>query len=472
MTVVNLGDVLQINGSESKKIVFFDGSVFHTTSYSELDQQAQYLAQGLIRQGLTVGDCVAIVSGNSLEFLTVMLGTLKMGATVVLIDVQAPATMLDQLLTNTGAQLVFSDRHIDTVVPTIDLKHGLGDFLVSQQFESIVPEPDAVALMLHTSGSTGQPKIIKVTHTNFLSRIQDRPPASQTSLISTPYHHMNGLFQMQRALAAGCDLVGMHRFNADDCLKLIDCCQVKTITSIPTVMSLLVRAADANDYELTTVNTVIVSSAPMSRNLFDTVKQTFSRAKVLIRYGSTEGGPGMFVEHPTLATPDMSVGYPNPNIQYRLVDQVLQIRSPYMAVNSDQQPQSFTKDGWFVTNDLFRVDQQGFYYFLGRADDMFVCGGQNIYPRHIESVLESHDDVVLSAVVGVEDEVKGVKPYAFVTVKSPSTVNQLQLQTYMRGLLPANFCPREIWIVDQLPTLGNDKIDRSQLKKLAQTLLG
>lgn len=471
MSISNLGDLLQLNLLDSKKIIFYDGSNFCTTNYITLDTQAQYLAQGLIKHNISAGDSVAVVASNSIEFLTVMLGILKMGAVAVLIDSQAPTAQLNQLLTNNAVGLIFADRPLDTRVKTVNLT-DLTDFSVAQTFESTVPDPDTVALMLHTSGSTGQPKTVKITHTSFLNRIQDRPPAAQTSMVTTPYHHMNGLFQLLRALAAGCELIGLHKFDAHNCLTVIDRCQVNFITSIPTVMSLLTKAAENNNYQLHTVNTILVSSAPMSQNLYNSVKRIFAQARVLVRYGSTEGGPGMFIEHATLPTPDMSVGYANPNIQYRLVDQVLQIRSPYMVARSEQNSQSFTSDGYFITNDLFTVDEQGFYYFLGRADDMFVCGGQNIYPRHIESILESHSDVLLSAVIGIEDEIKGIKPYAFVTVKSSSGLNQQQLQTYMRGQMPANYCPRNIWIVDQLPTIGNDKIDRVQLKRLALTLLG
>jgi acyl-coenzyme A synthetase/AMP-(fatty) acid ligase len=471
MPITNLGDLLQLNLLDSKKIIFYNESDFCTTNYVTLDTQAQYLAQGLIKHNISAGDTVAVVASNSIEFLTAMLGILKMGAVAVLIDSQAPTAQLNQLLTSNAVGLVFTDRPLDTQVKTVDLA-DLSDFSVAQTFESVVPDSHTVALMLHTSGSTGQPKTIKITHNNFLNRIQDRPPAAQTYMVTTPYHHMNGLFQMLRSLVAGCDLIGLHKFDAHNCLKVIDCCQVNFITSIPTVMSLLTKAAENNNYQLDTVKTILVSSAPMSQNLHDNVKRTFPQSQVLVRYGSTEGGPGIFIEHATLSTPDMSVGYPNPNIQYRLIDQVLQIRSPYMVARSEQNSQSFTSDGYFVTNDLFTVDKQGFYYFLGRADDMFVCGGQNIYPRHIESILESHSDVLLSAVIGIEDEIKGIKPYAFVTVKSSSGLNQQQLQTYMRDQLPANLCPRNIWIVDQLPTIGNDKIDRVQLKRLALILLG
>jgi long-chain acyl-CoA synthetase len=471
-SISNLGDLLQLNLVDSKKIIFYDGSNFCTTNYVTLDTQAQYLAQGLIKHNICAGDSVAVVAGNSVEFLTAMLGILKMGAVAVLIDSQAPTAQLNQLLASNVVRLIFADRPLDTQVKTVHLA-DLSDFSVTQNFKSIVPDSDTVALMLHTSGSTGQPKTIKITHKSFLNRIQDRPPETQTFMVTTPYYHMNGLFQLLRALVAGCKLVGLHKFDAKNCLQLIDQFGVNLITGVPSIMALLTNQLSVtSDWNVSSVTKIISSSAPISRNLYDTIKKAFANAEIVIGYGSTEGGPGIFVKHPTLPTPEMSVGYPNPNIQYRLIDQMLQIRSPYMVAPSEQNFQSFTSDGYFVTNDLFRTDSQGFYYFLGRADDMFVCGGQNIYPRHIESILESHSNVLLSVVIGVEDEIKGIKPYAFVTVKSCSGLNQQQLQTYMRDQLPANYCPRNIWIMDQLPTLGNNKIDRVQLKQLALTLLG
>jgi len=473
MTMSNLGDLLCSEQSTSKKIIFFDGIHHRSITHAQLDQLANHVAAGLRGQGIDVEDRVAIVASNGPEFIACYLGTLKLGAVAVLIDPQLPPNLLQQLLDDSAAKLLFTDRGISTKIPVVNLQDDFENFLITQSIKSFLPTADHVALLLYTSGSTGPPKGVTITHRNHLARIQYRVGHSQVCMVTTPYCHMNGLFQMQRALAAGCDLVIMHDFQAENCLQLIEQYGVNLITGVPTIMTLLTKKLSATStWNVQSVTKIISSSAPISRNLYDTIKKTFANATIFIGYGSTEAGPGIFIEHPTLPTPEMSVGYPNPNIEYRLVDQVLHVRSPYMMAKYNSQDKAFTPDGYFITNDLFRVDSQGFYYFIGRADDMFVCGGQNIYPRYLESILETHADVLQAAVIGMPDLIKGVKPYAFVTLQNGCQIVSGQLETYMKSRLPANQCPRKIWIVDVLPMTGTNKIDKSDLEQQAQTLLG
>jgi acyl-coenzyme A synthetase/AMP-(fatty) acid ligase len=182
-------------------------------------------------------------------------------------------------------------------------------------------------------------------------------------------------------------------------------------------------------------------------------------------YGITEVSPGMFGKHPTLPTPDMSVGYPTPGIDYRIVDGILQVRSPAMFLKYNNVTlNNVTEDGYFITNDLFEVDKDGFYFFLGRADDMFVCGGNNVYPRQIENVLEEHPFVQSAAVIGIEDDDKGMKPYAFVV----SNLAEDALKEYVLKFLPPSHCPRKIWTMDTMPLNSVNKIDKALLKEKAK----
>lgn len=472
MSISNLGDLLCSTDSESKKIIFFDGVQHQTISYSQLDRLACQVGAGLQAQGIDRLDRVAIVASNGPGFIACYLGILKLGAVAVLVNPKYPTGLLNQLLDDSAAKLVFVDFDICTKIPVVDLRRDLQNFLVPKLIQSFCPASDDLALLMYTSGSTGLPKGVTITHHNHLARIQFRLPPAQTCMVTTPYCHMNGLFQMQRALASGCNLVVMNEFHAKNCLQLIDQYGVNFITGVPSVMALLIKQLETlTDYKVNSVTRIISSSAPISRNLYDAIKKTFTNAKIFIGYGSTEAGPGIFVEHPTLPTPEMSVGYPNPNIEYRLVDQILHVRSPYMMTKYTNHGTAFTSDGYFITNDLFSIDSQGFYYFLGRADDMFVCGGQNIYPRNIESILETHVAVIQAAVVGIADEIKGVKPYAFVTVHSDCQIESNQLEIYMQDQLPANQCPRKIWIVDALPMTDTNKINKRNLEQQAKKLL-
>jgi acyl-coenzyme A synthetase/AMP-(fatty) acid ligase len=129
-----------------------------------------------------------------------------------------------------------------------------------------------------------------------------------------------------------------------------------------------------------------------------------------------------------------------------------------------------TQDGFFITNDLFKVDQDGYYYFLGRADDIFKCGGNKVNPEEVEEILESHPAVATSAVIGLDDEIKGKKPYAFVVLEKGKTATQEELINYSLNNGPAYQHPRQIWFLDELPLAGTNKVNKRYLEELATQL--
>jgi acyl-CoA synthetase (AMP-forming)/AMP-acid ligase II len=125
----------------------------------------------------------------------------------------------------------------------------------------------------------------------------------------------------------------------------------------------------------------------------------------------------------------------------------------------------FTQDGFYITGDMFRIDANGFYFFLGRVDDMFVSGGENIYPSEVERLLETHPLVQQAAVLPVDDDIKGQKPAAFVVLKPGSTLTADSLKQYCLQHAPAYQHPRWIWFIDRLPLASTNKIDKSQLRE-------
>jgi acyl-CoA synthetase (AMP-forming)/AMP-acid ligase II len=198
--------------------------------------------------------------------------------------------------------------------------------------------------------------------------------------------------------------------------------------------------------------------------------------KITNAYGTTEGGPVVFGPHPKgIPQPVLSVGYPHRDVTLRLVNDVLEIKSPglmlgYHKADSRVPPLAspFTEDGFYITGDMFRVDQDGFYFFIGRSDDMFVSGGENIYPTEVERLLESHPAVDQAAVVPVDDDIKGQKPVAFVVRKSNVAVTEDDLKQHCLQNAPAYQHPRFVWFVENLPLASTNKIDKSELKARAR----
>jgi len=196
-------------------------------------------------------------------------------------------------------------------------------------------------------------------------------------------------------------------------------------------------------------------------------------------YGTTEAGPVVFGPHPlALPQPELSVGYPHPKVELRLVDAdknrdadqgVLEMKCPALMIGYHNRPDlvpPITADGFYVTGDVFRRDADGFHYFIGRTDDMFVSGGENIYPAEVERMLERHPGVAQAAVVPVADDIKGQKPVAFVIAKPGHAQDGEEIKRFALANAPAYAHPRFVWFVDELPLASTNKLDRSALQRM------
>jgi acyl-CoA synthetase (AMP-forming)/AMP-acid ligase II len=147
------------------------------------------------------------------------------------------------------------------------------------------------------------------------------------------------------------------------------------------------------------------------------------------------------------------------------------MKSPALMLGYHNRPDlasPFTEDGYYRTGDVFRRDKDGFYYFVGRTDDMFVSGGENIYPGDVERMLEQHSDVGQAAVVPVDDEIKGQKPVAFIVPKGGHHPSEDDIKRFALAHAPAYQHPRFIWFVDKFPLASTNKIDRGALRRTAE----
>jgi acyl-CoA synthetase (AMP-forming)/AMP-acid ligase II len=276
-------------------------------------------------------------------------------------------------------------------------------------------------------------------------------------------------------------MVLLPQFDARRYVEAIGRFQVTWLTSVPTMLALVVREREAlSRTDLSTVRTVRMGSAPITQKLIDDVRRVFPRATVLNAYGTTEAGPVMFGPHPDgRSKPDLALGWPMPGVEVRLIDArgldadegVLWIRTPanmagYLNLPAKSK-EALTPEGWYISGDVFRRDAAGAYYFVGRADDMFVCGGENIYPGEIEHLLAGHPDIVQACVVPVADEVKGAKPFAFVVPRPGATLDEETVKRYALQNAPAYQHPRQVAFMTELPLASTNKVDRKMLAEKA-----
>lgn len=457
----NLGDIIDLS-SNPNLIAIVDQN--NQVTYKQLSNLINLTAHRLKSFGINPGDNISIKTTNSIEFVVLHLAVLKLGAISVLINANLPAGEVDRIR--------FASKSVMILTSLRDLNVDLTQCNTECDFAVVDVDLNDPAVILYTSGTTGLAKSVVLPHRRkqiMQQRIQKiNANKSRKILSGAAFYHNAGLGRLEYALISHSTLIVMSRFDPKLFIQFIEKHQPTDIFVVPAMLSMLLKEHELiSGTDITSVETIVVTGAAFQISLLEKVKQLFPKAKIVNTYGTTELGNGLFGKHPTLPTPDLSVGYPLPWNQYRIVDGVLEMQTPTMLLDCNKDTQkNITQDGYFVTNDIFHVDQNGFYYFLGRADNMFTCGGHNIYPEHIESVLESHHAVEMSCVVGAKDDVKEHKPFAFVTVKE--SVTETELLEHCQKILPRSHCPRKIWIMPDLPMNGGGKVDRVLLKQHAQ----
>ena len=494
----NLGALTSKNGDPDKVAIIDLGTGEpRRFSYLDFETQANAVARALAGRGLARGDRVAILSANRFEYLTTVHGIMRAGFVAVPVNFKFPPATIDYIVHDSGAKLVFCDAARLNSAPK-DLPRigfdggGVGDFasfLASGPFSPVMPADHEPALFLYTSGSTGRPKGVVLSHRSHIWVVEQRMAAQDMTrhrfLVAAPLYHMNALAMSQLAHAAHATVVLLPQFTTQLYLKAIEDYRCTWLTAVPPMIAMMLNDKErfaATD--LSSVEFLRMGSAPVSQSLMNAIHCALPRASVTNAYGTTEGGPVVFGPHPKgLPQPDMSVGYPHPKVQVRLIGEnsraadtgVLEMKSPAIMNGYHSRPDAaspITADGFYVTGDVFRRDENGFHFFVGRTDDMFVSGGENIFPGEVEKMLESHPDVIQACVVPVDDDIKGTKPVAFVVKREGSNLDEATLKAFALANAPAYQHPRSIWFVRSLPLASTNKLDRKALRDLAAEQLG
>ena len=457
-------------------------------THGALDAMANAVARGLARSGVTRGQHVVILSANSPEFVACLLGALRAGVVATPINFGFSAATIAGIVADSGAPLVLCDgpraRDLDLPgVTIVDVDAEFDAWLDPGPFAPLVPRPDEAALCLYTSGSTGRPKGVLLSHEAHLwvvrTRMAEDDIGADRLLIAAPLYHMNALALTLLVYASGSTAVLMPRFQAGRYIEAIGRHRCTWLTAVPPMIAMMLQEQAAlAGADLSSVRTLRMGSAPVNDTLAAQIRALLPNARIINAYGTTEGGPIVFAAHPGgRPLPAGSVGVPHPGVACRLVGPdaptsgVLQMKSPAIMLGYLHRPDvasPITGDGFYSTGDVFRRDADGFFYFLGRTDDMFVSGGENIFPGEVEAVLEAHPDVVQACVVPVEDEIKGTKPVAFVVRRPGASADEEELKRYALANAPAYQHPRRIWFLDTMLLAATNKIDRAALRRQAE----
>ncbi len=469
-------------------------------SYADLIRASGIVARALQHRGLKRGDRVAILSANRAEYLFAFFGALQAGLVAVPVNWKLPAEAIRYVIDDSDARLVLGDNErlplapasvpklsFDDELATL-LDHDIGDRQASsdtdEPFRALPMQPDEPAMYLYTSGSTGRPKGVVLSHYSHLwavsQRVRRPGPFGHRALVAAPLYHMNGLAMCQTTFSHGDTIVLLPQFTARGYIEAAARHRVSQLTSVPTMIAMMLReraVLAAND--LSAVEGVRMGSAPLTQGLIDQVRSVFPKAQITNGYGTTEAGPVVFGPHPQgLPQPELSTGYAHPQVELRLIrdgrevadEGALEMKCGALMTRYHKLPdataRAMTADGYYRTGDVFRRDADGFFYFVGRVDDMFVCGGENIYPGEVEKMLERHPGIHQAAVLPVPDELKGHKPVAFVVRAAEAALDEQAVKDFALANAPAYQHPRRVFFIDELPLAGTNKIDKRRLAGL------
>jgi long-chain acyl-CoA synthetase len=487
----NLGDIfpsdvpldkpalIVVHGPEAESII----------SYATLRDRSHAVARGLVRAGYGRGDRIAILAANVEDYLATYLGTMQAGCISVPVNWKLPEVSLHHVLRDSDALMAFAETERRASIPAgldvVEFGSQFEDFLDPGPFEPLRMGKEDVAMFLYTSGSTGNPKGVPLTHAGHIwvteTRLKGAPDTGEhRALIAAPLYHMNALSSAKAVLAGGGTIIQLPHFSAEGYVDAIERYKATWLTSVPTMMALVVQQADhIRRRDVSSAKIVRMGSAPATQGLFGQIRACFPGTRITYGYGTTEAGPCVFGPHPEgKPLPDLGLGYPMATVRLRLDgdgrnnigagepgEGELLMDCPALMPGYHKLPEKsaevLTDDGLYRTGDVMRRDADGFYYFVGRVDDMFTCNGENVYPNEVEKVLEQHPAVAQAALIPVPDEVRGNMPVAFVVPGSDIDADTVKRHALANA--PAYMHPRHIWFVDELPLASTNKIDRKVL---------
>ncbi len=398
-------------------------------------------------------------------------------------------------------QYVIDDSGTDTVVtiqPMLDhlgfaprVKHLLR--LEDVQFQG-VPEPifpacpqdEDLAVLLYTSGTSGRPKGVMLTHGNISTNVRQMKEAvpftpDDVMLGVLPQFHSFGMTVLTLVpLTYGLKAVYTARFVPGRLIKLLREHHATFFVAIASMWGALLNAKDASAADFASLRFAISGGEPLPDAIASRVRERFG-ITISEGYGLTETSP---VSNVCLSTAYKahSVGPAVPLLVQRIVDfntgEVLgpdeegeiQMKGPNVTQGYFHLPEetanAFTADGFFKTGDIGRIDDDGYLFITGRLKEMLIIGGENVFPREIEEVLNAHPAVAASGVIGVPDPLRGELPMAFIEANEGKTPDPVELTAWCRERLAGYKVPREIRVVEQLPKNATGKVVRRELKKL------
>ena len=465
-------------------------------SYDELLDGARRVTALLQSRGVGPGDRVGLVLPNVPPFPVLFYGALAAGAVVVPMNPLLKAREVKYYLEDSGASVVFAweamadeagkaagEVGIDCIPVEAD---GFLELLAQHEPVDDVAdrEDDDTVVLLYTSGTTGQPKGAELTHANLSSNAL----VSAETLVELspddvvmgclPLFHCFGLTcGLNAAVTVGACLTLIPRFDAEKALEVVGRDQVTVFEGVPTMYAGMLHAPDAKSYDVSSLRTCISGGSAMPVEVMKSFEETFG-CIVLEGYGLSETSPVASFNRPDIERKPGSIGVPVRGVEMKLVDDdgkdvgdgevgEIAIRGENVMRGywgRDDATKEAIPDGWFLSGDMAKQDEDGYFFIVDRKKDLIIRGGYNVYPREVEEALYEHEAVAEVAVIGVPDDSLGEEVGAAVALKKGQSVSEDDLREFAKERLAAYKYPRHLWIVEELPKGPTGKILRREVE--------
>ncbi|MEU8526532.1 long-chain fatty acid--CoA ligase [Streptomyces sp. NPDC048629] len=490
----------------------------HHMTYAEVDAAANQVANLLVERGIKRGDKVALSCTNRPEFAVVYYGVLKAGAVVVPLNVLLKQREIAYHLADAGAIAYFCFEGTDELpigyeglLAFHDLDSVDHFFLITSDpdapaptegvetlssaladkprtFESVATEATDTAVILYTSGTTGQAKGAELSHANTMfnvltvNRMFQNRPATDSHVVCLPlFHTFGATVQMHAGFSTAATLHLVPRFDPARVVRLMAEEEITFFAGVPTMWwGLLRELTEDIDVARIARNLRIGMSGGASLPV-EILKEVDDRlgVRIIEGYGLSETSPLATVGDPDGPPRPGSIGRPIWGVELKLLGRdgievtrpgeigEIAVRGHNVMKGYHGRPEATAealRDGWLHTGDLARRDEDGWYYIVDRSKDMIIRGGFNVYPREVEEVLMTHPAVSLAAVVGVPHESHGEEVKAFVILHGGVEVTPAELVEWSREQMAGYKYPRIVEVVDSLPTTATGKILKRQLR--------
>jgi acyl-CoA synthetase (AMP-forming)/AMP-acid ligase II len=437
----------------------------------------------LARLGVGAGDVVAVALPNRIELVTTLFAAWRLGAAATPVNPALTPAEMQYQLDDAGAKVVIGDElGLDAAV----VEPGQLAEESSLQPEPVAVDPAALALLIYTSGTTGRPKGVMLDHSNIaamcdMTRAGLGITAADHSLLILPLFHVNGIVVgTLTPLLAGGRVTVAGRFSPKTFFGLVERIRPTYFSAVPAIYAMLTSMPEAETADTTSLRLVVCGAAPMPAELISRVEGTLG-VGLVEGYGLSEGSCASTLNPYDGVRKPGTVGLPLPGQEVRVVDQFghplpqgergeVVIRGANVMRGYLNRPEDTAKtivDGWLHTGDVGIFDEDGYLRIVDRIKDMIIRGGENIYPKEIETALYGHEDVLEVAVVGRPDDVLGEVVVAYVALRPEASGTVKELHALCAERLAKYKRPVLIELRDELPKNAVGKIDKPALRALA-----